>query len=102
MPRLLFQFIFGTVLTFVRRLLAGEKVYLAHRSHLYQLLNRIGYSHRAVSLFHYAVAVAQGLGAFALVGLEARHRVTAFIPFLVFNSLYAYWVLRGARAKALI
>jgi hypothetical protein len=47
-------------------------------------------------------AVAQGVGAFALVGLEPRHRVLAFIPFLLFNSLYAYWVLRRARAKGLI
>jgi len=101
-PLLLFQFIFDTVLTFVRRLIAGEKVHLAHRTHLYQLLNRMGYSHRSVALFHYAVAIAQGLGAFALVGLEPRHRALAFIPFLLFNSLYAYWVLRRARAKALI
>jgi UDP-GlcNAc:undecaprenyl-phosphate GlcNAc-1-phosphate transferase len=101
-PMLLFQFIFDTVVTFARRLLAGEKVYLAHRTHLYQLLNRMGYSHRTVSLFHYAVAVAQGMGAFALVGLEPRHRVLAFIPFLAFNTLYAYWVLRRARAMQLV
>jgi len=101
-PMLLFQFIFDTVMTFVRRLIAGEKVHLAHRTHLYQLLNRMGHSHRTVSLFHYAVAVAQGLGAFVLVELEPRHRILAFIPFLLSNGLYAHWVLRRARAMRLV
>jgi UDP-GlcNAc:undecaprenyl-phosphate GlcNAc-1-phosphate transferase len=49
-----------------------------------------------------AVAVAQGLGAFALVELEPRQRLIAFIPFLVFNGLYAHRVLRRARAQGLI
>ena len=48
------------------RLLAGENVTQAHRSHLYQLLNRSGHSHRRVSQFHVGMAVAQGLA--ALVG----------------------------------
>ena len=101
-PMLLFQFIFDTALTFVRGLLRGGKVYLPHRSHLYQLLNRMGYSHRAVSLFHYAVAVTQGIGAFLLVGLEPQNRVYAFLPFLVFNAAYAGYVLRRAKAMKLI
>ena len=47
-------------------------------------------------------AIAQGLGAFALVGLEPRQRALVFIPFLLFNVLYAYWVLRRARAMRLV
>jgi UDP-GlcNAc:undecaprenyl-phosphate GlcNAc-1-phosphate transferase len=101
-PMLLFQFIFDTALTLVRGLLRGGKVYLPHRSHLYQLLNRMGYSHRAVSLFHYAVAVTQGIGAFLLVELEPQNRVYAFLPFLVFNAAYAGYVLRRAKAMKLI
>ena len=101
-PMLFFQFIFDTAFTFVRRLVRGEKVYLAHRSHLYQLLNRLGYSHRAVALFHYTVAVAQGIGAFGVVALEPRNRASAFVFFLVFNTVYAVWVLRRARAAKLI
>lgn len=101
-PLLLFQFIFDTSLTFARRLLQGEKVHLAHRSHLYQLLNRMGYSHRAVSLFHYAVAVTQGIGAFILVGLEPQNRAYAYLPFLIFNIGYAGYVLGRAKAMKLI
>ena len=101
-PMLLFQFVFDTFFTFVRRLLRGEKVHLAHRTHLYQLLNRTGFSHKEVALFHYAVAVAQGIGAWIVVSLEPRQRILVFIPFLIFNGLYAWWTMRRARAAGLV
>ena len=101
-PMLLFHFIFDTFFTFFRRLLRGEKVLLAHRTHLYQLLNRMGYSHKAVALFHYAVTVAQGIAAFISVGLAPDKRLLVFVPFLIFNIAYARWILVRARAKQLI
>lgn len=101
-PILLFQFIFDAAFTFFRRLAAGEKVLLPHRTHLYQLLNRTGFSHRAVSIFHYAIAVVQGLGAFLVVYLEPKQRMLVFVPFLVFNGIYAWWTLRRARMAGLI
>jgi UDP-GlcNAc:undecaprenyl-phosphate GlcNAc-1-phosphate transferase len=101
-PMLLFHFVFDTLFTFTRRLLRGEKVFLAHRTHLYQLLNRTGYSHKAVALFHYAVTVVQGIAAFISVGLPADQRLLVFVPFLIFNIAYARWVLVRARGKQLI
>src|SRR2546426_1042942 len=100
-PMLLFHFIFDTVFTFSRRLLRGERVYLPHRAHLYQLLNRLGYSHRAVSLFHYALTVVQGLAAFVSIGLPAERRLLVFIPFLIFEVAYARWGLGRAKAMQL-
>jgi Fuc2NAc and GlcNAc transferase len=49
-------FIFDTLFTFVRRLLAGEAVLRAHRSHLYQRLTRSGATHGAVTLGYAAAA----------------------------------------------
>ncbi len=45
-------FMFDTVFTFIRRLLNGEKVWQAHRSHLYQRLVIGGYSHRFVTTLY--------------------------------------------------
>jgi UDP-GlcNAc:undecaprenyl-phosphate GlcNAc-1-phosphate transferase len=101
-PMLLFHFIFDTFLTFFRRLARGERVHEAHRTHLYQLLNRIGYGHRAVSLFHYAVTVAQGIAAYISIGLAPDKRLLVFIPFLAAESAYAWWVLRRARALGIL
>lgn len=45
-------FVFDTVITFFTRLLKGEPVWKAHRSHLYQKLTIKGYSHQKVSLVY--------------------------------------------------
>lgn len=100
-PMLLFQFIFDTFFTFLRRLARGEPVYQAHRTHLYQLLLRSGFSHRAVTLLHYAMALAQGVGAFVIVNLEPPLRALVFLPFIALNAAYAVWVLRRARRAGL-
>lgn len=95
-PLLLFQFIFDTFFTFVRRLARGKPVHLAHRTHLYQLLQRTGFSHRAVALLHYGMALAQGAGAVILVQLPPAQRPLVFVPFFVLNAAYAAWVMRRA------
>ncbi|MDH4189221.1 MAG: undecaprenyl/decaprenyl-phosphate alpha-N-acetylglucosaminyl 1-phosphate transferase [Betaproteobacteria bacterium] len=101
-PMLFFQFIFDTAFTFVRRVVRGEKVHQAHRTHLYQLLNRLGYSHRSVTLFHCAVALVQGFAAFGVLALEPRYRASLFAIFLALNAIYAFVVVRRARAAGLI
>ena len=55
---LLWPFIFDTVFTFFRRLLKGENVFEAHRSHLYQRLIIAGYGHRFVTLLYSGLASA--------------------------------------------
>ncbi|HEX9835967.1 MAG TPA: undecaprenyl/decaprenyl-phosphate alpha-N-acetylglucosaminyl 1-phosphate transferase [Alphaproteobacteria bacterium] len=101
MALLLFHFIFDTVWTFLRRLAAGERVTEAHRTHLYQLLNRLGRSHRAVSLFYAALCLAQGAAAILLVALPGLG-LLVFVPFLAFELCYAVWLTRAARRAGLL
>lgn len=101
-PLLFFNFIFDTAFTFARRVLRGENVMQAHRTHLYQLMNRLGFSHVRVSLFHYGVAAAQGGGALVLVRLGPDERALVFLPYLVFQILYAAVVIGSARRRGLI
>lgn len=100
-PLLFFNFIFDTVFTFCRRAMRGEDVTQAHRSHLYQLLNQIGWSHVQVSLFHYAVTVTQGLGVLYLIRLGPDERMLVFLPFLVFQIAYATIVMSCARRRGI-
>lgn len=58
---LVWPFVFDTTFTFFRRLRSGENVFTAHRSHLYQRLVIVGYSHRFVTLFYIGLAVAGGI-----------------------------------------
>lgn len=49
---LLWPFITDTALTFLRRLVHGERVFEAHRSHMYQHLVIAGHSHRTVTILY--------------------------------------------------
>ena len=101
-PLLFFNFIFDTVFTFCRRAIRREDVTQAHRSHLYQLLNQLGWSHAKVSLFHFAIAITQGVGAILLLSCGPEERMFVFLPFLGFQMVYAVLVIRQARIQGLI
>lgn len=59
---LMWTFIMDAGVTFIQRLLRAEKVFSAHRSHLYQRLVISGYSHAAISsLYIFLTLIAVGL-----------------------------------------
>ena len=101
-PLLFFHFIFDTVFTVCRRLLAREDVTQAHRSHLYQLLNQAGQSHARISILHFAMALAQGGGAYVMLQLPAIHQWVVFLPFLGLETMYAVLVMKTARRRGLL
>jgi Fuc2NAc and GlcNAc transferase len=49
---LVWFFVFDSVFTFLKRLVRGEKVWEAHREHIYQKMVLAGMSHRAVTCFY--------------------------------------------------
>ena len=102
MPLLFFHFLWDTAFTLVRRWRAGEDITQGHRGHLYQLFNRLGFSHRRVSLYHYGVTAMQGLAALALVGLADKWRLLVFLPFVGWQTAYTVAVARAARRRGLI
>ncbi len=102
MPLLFFHFIWDAAFTFFRRMRRGEAVTTAHRSHLYQLMNRLGASHKQVTLMHLAMTFAQGLGALLLVNLEGSLRLWVFVPFVVVQVLYTRRVMARAEKAGLL
>lgn len=101
-PLLLFHFLFDTLYTFLRRLRAGENVFQAHRTHLYQLLNRMGFSHGRVTAIYASMACVQGLAAVWMVDNPGEGRPFVFVPFLILHWAYAKWATGKARAAGLI
>jgi len=102
MPLLLFNFIYDTAFTFFRRLRNGEKITEAHRTHLYQLCNRFGWSHAQVSLSQYGMCMAQGFAAIWMVQVPGEYRAFAFFPFLILYVVYSVIVIRKARQAGLV
>jgi UDP-GlcNAc:undecaprenyl-phosphate GlcNAc-1-phosphate transferase len=101
-PLLLFHFIFDTTFTFFRRLVAGEHVFQAHRSHLYQLLHRLGYSHLKVTTIYSALAVIQGVAALFMIMIKGDARMLVFLPFFALYMTAAILILRSSKDKQLI
>jgi len=97
LPLLLFTFIYDTAFTVGRRCLRGENVTEPHRSHLCQLLNRLGYSHRTVALVHYAAAAVLGGLALRMSRIEGSKRAAVFVPVLLVHVACSVWVVRAAR-----
>ena len=84
-------FLFDTVFTFSRRLRNRENVFEAHRSHLYQRLVVIGYSHRVVSILFVGLAL---IGVFLsliwFLGIDGSSSAVALgVPFLCIST-YAF------------
>lgn len=101
-PLLLFHFIYDTFFTFIRRFLRKENVFQAHRTHLYQLYNQLGYSHTKVTLFYYAVGLAQGLGAFWMIKIPNQQRLLMFVPFLIFQIIYSALIIYSAKKRDIL
>jgi len=102
LPLLLFHFIYDTLFTFLRRLFKGENVFQAHRTHLYQLFNRLGFTHFKVTVFYWAVAILQGFGALWMVTIPGPLRLMVFLPYLIFQILYTIIVIHYARKGGLL
>lgn len=67
-PLLVFSpFIVDASLTLARRVIAGERVWLAHRNHYYQRLVRMGWSQRRLLWSEYCLMAACGVSALVLV-----------------------------------
>lgn len=102
MPLLLLNFIYDTFFTFLRRLFSGEKVVDAHRSHLYQLFQQLGYNHATVAVFHYGVCIMQGFAAIWMVTSTRNTRLLIYIPFIIFQMIYTVIIISAAKRKGLI
>ncbi|MBW2574302.1 MAG: undecaprenyl/decaprenyl-phosphate alpha-N-acetylglucosaminyl 1-phosphate transferase [Deltaproteobacteria bacterium] len=102
MPLLLFHFIYDTLFTFIRRFIRGKNVFEAHRSHLYQLFNQLGYGHTFVSIFYFTVGISQGFGAWWMVNIVGQQRVLVFIPYLIFQIIYSVIIIHHANKAGLI
>jgi UDP-GlcNAc:undecaprenyl-phosphate/decaprenyl-phosphate GlcNAc-1-phosphate transferase len=75
-PALVFSpFIADATITLLRRVLRGERFWLAHRSHYYQRLVLGGWSHRKASLVEYGVMCCCGIGAFIFQQASDMYRL---------------------------
>ncbi len=97
-----FNLLFDVMFTVTRRLIRGDNVMQAHRSHLFQLMNRLGYEHLTVSLCYLGVTFLQGL--LAIWVLTYQTSSVWFIVFLLLlaHLIYAALVMRASKRSNLV
>jgi UDP-N-acetylmuramyl pentapeptide phosphotransferase/UDP-N-acetylglucosamine-1-phosphate transferase len=95
-------FVGDGLLTFFRRASRGERVWQAHRSHLYQRLVQTGWSHARVTLLYGGWCVVSALAGFWwLLQAPGAALVAISTPMLTLAGMYVFvnWRER-AKAKA--
>ena len=75
---------------------------MAHRTHLYQLFVSLGYSHTKVSIFYFVVGISQGFGAWWMVNISGDKRVLVFLPYLLFQIVYSFIIIKKAKKAGLL
>lgn len=63
-------FIVDATVTVVRRLVQGDKIWLAHRSHYYQRLVQMGWGHKRTVIGEYLLMALSGASGYLAVGRE--------------------------------
>lgn len=91
-------FVFDGTLTIIRRVLRGENIFQAHRSHLYQRLVIQGRSHRAVSGLYTLYALISAACASIIVARGWHWSIIA-VPLGLGVALF-FWVQRLERQQA--
>lgn len=98
-PLLLFGLLFDAGFTLVRRALRGERLAVAHRTHLYQMAQRSGLGVRAVAAVHWAFVAFHGLLVWGFLQLPAGSKPIVILPALAGQIGWAAYVaLRVRRA----
>jgi UDP-N-acetylmuramyl pentapeptide phosphotransferase/UDP-N-acetylglucosamine-1-phosphate transferase len=98
-----FPFIADASVTLTKRLLRGERVWLAHREHYYQRLVLLGWSHRVTALVYYLLMLSSGASALAALLLRPDLMWPLVLGWcVVYSLLYAlvdrYWTRHAAKA----
>ncbi len=99
-PGLVFApFIVDSGLTLAKRLIHRENPFQAHRSHYYQRLIRMGWSHRRLALSAYALMLATSLSALVLRNLSLSTRLLGLALWLAALAALAVIIDRQWRAS---
>ena len=96
-PMLLAGVLFDVAFTLVRRLLAGERLMQAHRSHLYQVAHRSGMPAGWVTAVHWGFATWGGLCCLGLVAADPAWKLAWLLLVLPPQVAWLAWVRRRAR-----
>lgn len=81
-------------LTLIKRVIARERIFVPHRTHYYQRLTSVGFSHKQITLLEYLVTVLLGVSALFIFRGETLF-VTVFSGLCIVFFLWALMKIRN-------
>ena len=85
-------FIADSTLTLLKRMVAREPFWKAHKKHYYQRLIRMGWSHRRTTLSEYALMLASGVVALWGLGRPPYLQLAVVLVLVSIHAALAIWV----------
>ena len=92
---LLWPFLFDGSFTIIRRLIRGENIFEAHRSHLYQRLNIIGWPHKSISTLYALFSAVTLVFAFSFLMSGDLARLSIIILLVMLSIIYTLSVYKA-------
>ncbi len=96
-PLLFFIYIYDVIFTLLHRIIRRKNFFEAHREHLYQLLNRLGWSHTKVTSLYAFIFILQGISALFMMMRPPEEHLFFFIPFFIGASVFSCCVFSKTR-----
>lgn len=97
-----FNLLFDVMFTVIRRFLRGDNILQAHRAHLFQLMNRLGYRHLTISLCYLGVTFVQGILAICVLHYQSTFALMIVFILLILHIIYAALVIRASKQNNLL
>lgn len=101
-PLLFSPFLFDVFVTLLFRYIKRSSLTKAHREHLYQICNQLGFSHLRVSMIYFGLFVVSGAGAVLLQFADPAARLPLFISGLLVYVPLAVMVYLAGIAGGLV
>ena len=92
-PILIFSpFIIDATVTLIKRQIAGEKVWQAHRSHYYQRLVQMGWGHKKTAVIEYILMLSIAVTAILLLKQPTLNTVITLVLWAITYLLIIKWI----------
>jgi len=85
-------FIVDATVTLLRRLLQGEKIWIAHKTHYYQRLIQLGLGHKRTALWEYSLMILCSISATFAQTLEPNLQWSLLLAWLIAYILLMYFI----------
>ncbi len=101
-PALFGCFLFDVLVTLCYRFARGQKLGEGHREHLYQISNRLGFSHKRVSLIYFGLFIMNGVFGALIQNAEPAARLPLLLGGVLLHAPLAIMIYGAGQQRGIV